>query len=114
MSLWLDPPLLLQLDLLLQPVLLLHPVLQPAFEHFFAALSLQEFLPLHEFAPLQELFPLQEFALLQELFSIFLPQPLALQPFEPEPAKAGAAENAPTAKIPAKATVASFLFIGFF
>jgi hypothetical protein len=39
-----------------------------------------------------------------------LPQPLALQALPPEPAKAGEAENVPTASMPARATVASFLF----
>lgn len=89
-------------------------------EFFLHELALQLF-ALHEFA-LQEFFlqllflheePLQLFAL-HECFSDFLPQPEALQPLLPLPANAGAAEKAPTAKIPVKAATANFLLTGFF
>lgn len=60
---------------------------------------------------LHELASLHEFALLHEDFSDFDAQPAALQPLPPcPPAKAGAAENAPIARRPAKAAVAIFLF----
>ncbi len=77
---------------------------------------------LHLFAPLQLFASLQpDFALHEDLqllfvlhafFSVLALQPAALQPFAPWlPANAGAAENAPIARIPAKAAVANFLFV---
>tara|TARA_R110001592_G_scaffold27763_26_gene102965 strand:+ start:25312 stop:25761 length:450 start_codon:yes stop_codon:yes gene_type:complete len=79
-----------------------------------SAFALQDVLSLQLCFALQLVLPLQPWDALQLLFSVFFPQPAALQPFVPEPAKAGAAENAPTASIPANAAAASFLLIGFF